>query len=257
MLVFLSPAKTLDFESDLSLYQSSTPYFIAEAQKVNAKLRRCSRKKLTELQSISGQLASLNYDRNQSWEMENHEAEGRQAALAFKGDVYVGLKAERWSDGDMAYAAEHLRILSGLYGVLKPNDLILPYRLEMGTKLPVGRRKNLYHFWGDKIKKYFREKDLSQELIVNLASNEYFKAVESAALKNNVLNVEFKDYSGGQFKVLSFFAKKARGLMADYIVRNRINDAEDLKGFNSENYYFDAKTSSQNNYVFLRDKQNA
>lgn len=254
MILFLSPAKTLDFESDLQIGETTKPVFLEHSEKINAKLSKTSRKKLMELQSISAQLASLNYDRNQDWTTDHNDGV-RQAVLCFKGDVYVGLKADEWTEKEMSYANDHLRILSGLYGVLKPSDQIMPYRLEMGTSLKVGRRDNLYDFWQDKIKAYFKENISSGELVLNLASNEYFKAVEKAKVKNPVLNVEFKDFSNGQFKVISFFAKKARGLMADYVIRNQINSPQDLKAFDVEGYYFDDKESTDSNYVFLRDKK--
>lgn len=252
MILFLSPAKTLDFESGLSLGEITRPYFLDAAEKVNNKLRKFSKSKLMDLQSISRQLAEVNHERNQQWDKQNNE-DVRQAALAFKGDVYQGLNADQWSEKDMAFANEHLRILSGLYGILKPGDGILPYRLEMGTSLPVGRRKDLYDFWRDKIKGYFKNTISEDELILNLASNEYFRAVEAAKVKNPVLSVEFKDFSKGSFKIISFYAKKARGYMADYIVQNRIDNKEDLKGFDTEGYYFDVKTSTDSNFVFLRD----
>lgn len=254
MIVFLSPAKTLDFDTQIQIGELTKPYFLEEAAKVNNKLKKQSRKKLIELQSISQQLASLNYGRNQEWDL-THEQGTRQAIFSFKGDVYQGLEAEKWSGEEMAFANDHLRVLSGLYGILKPSDVIMPYRLEMGTSLPVGRRKDLYHFWGDKIKSYFKKNIDSNELIINLASVEYFKAVEKAGVKNPVLSVDFKDFSKGDFKVISFFAKKARGMMADYIVRNQLSKADELMGFDAAGYYFDAKESDDSNYVFLRDQQ--
>ena len=254
MITVISPAKTLDFDSDLKIGPGTHPYFIESAERINRKLRKVSRKKLMELQSISSQLASINFQRNQAWDS-NHLVDTRQAALCFKGDVYLGMKAEQWSEQDMMYAADHLRILSGLYGILKPTDLIKAYRLEMGTSLPVGRRKDLYHFWSDRLKNYFRDEIGSDQLIVNLASNEYFGAIKASGTKNPVLNIEFKDFSNGSYKVLSFFAKKARGMMADYIIRNRIDNVEDLKAFNSESYYIDEKSSTADKFVFLRDKK--
>lgn len=254
MILFLSPAKTLDFESDLQIGEATRPVFLEESEKINAKLKKTSRKKLMELQGISAQLASLNYDRNQQWNIE-HEEGVRQAALCFKGDVYQGLKADEWTEADMDFANQHVRILSGLYGVLRPSDAILPYRLEMGTSLKVGRRDDLYLFWHDKMKAYFKENIDPGTLVVNLASNEYFKAVEKAKVKNPVLDIEFKDFSNGKFKIVSFFAKKARGLMANYIVQNRIDNAEALKAFDVEGYYFDDKESTADKYVFLRDKK--
>lgn len=257
MIALLSPAKTLDFDSDRQLAELSSPMFLDEAEKVNAKLARYSIKKLEELQSISHNLAAENYARNQDWSVEAHTSQGRQAALAFKGDVYQGLEADQWSDEDMVYAQHHLRILSGLYGILRPQDLILPYRLEMGTKMPVGRRKDLYDFWKDKLPRHFKAEFSADEWILNLASKEYFKAAEKAGLKNKVLEVEFKDYSKGKHKVIAFYAKKARGMMADYMIRNRVENPEQLKAFDAAGYYFDPKSSTENNYVFLRDKQSS
>jgi cytoplasmic iron level regulating protein YaaA (DUF328/UPF0246 family) len=254
MIAIISPAKTLDFESNQVIGETSMPFFIESAERVNRKLRKLSRSKLGALQSISAQLASLNYQRNQDWNTD-HTYGTRQAALCFKGDVYLGMQAESWQEMDMNYAADHLYILSGLYGILRPTDLIKPYRLEMGTALPVGRRKDLYHFWSDRIKKFFKDTIDKDELIVNLASNEYFKAVKASGVKNPVLDIEFKDFSNGSYKILSFFAKKARGMMADYIVRNQIDNPEALKAFNSESYYFDAKSSTADKFVFLRDKK--
>ncbi len=254
MIAVISPAKTLDFNSDQSIGPESIPYFVEDAARVNRKLRSLSRKKLRELQNISVQLAAQNFQRNQDWNPD-HQTDTRQAALCFKGDVYLGMQAQKWSEADMNYAAEHLKILSGLYGVLRPTDLIKPYRLEMGTKLPVGRRKDLYHFWSDRLKKYFKEQIDSEQLIVNLASNEYFEAIRVAKLKNPILSVEFKDYSNGEYRVLSFFAKKARGMMADFMVRNRIDNPEALKSFITESYYYDDKSSSNDKFVFLRDKK--
>lgn len=254
MIAIISPAKTLDFESTLTLGPVRAPYFLADSEKVNRKLRSLSRKKLMELQSISDQLASLNYQRNQEWTTD-HSRGSRQAALCFKGEVYLGMAAHNWSAEDMKYAEQHLRILSGLYGILRPTDMILPYRLEMGTNLPVGRRKNLYHFWEDRLKKYFRDEIGPDKLIVNLASNEYFNALQVAKVKNPILTVEFKDFSNGSYKVLSFFAKKARGMMADFIVRNRLGNAEALKTFNSESYYYSDQSSTTDKFVFLRDKK--
>lgn len=254
MIAFISPAKTLDFETDMRIGQATQPYFLEDAGRINRKLRSLSRKKLAELQSISTQLASLNYKRNQEWE-HDHEQDTRQAALCFKGDVYLGMQAENWSTEDMDYASEHLRILSGLYGILRPSDLIRAYRLEMGTSLPVGRRKDLYHFWSNRLNKYFSEQIASNTLLLNLASNEYFKAVKNAGVPNPVLDVEFKDYSNGSFKAISFFAKKARGMMASFMVTNRINNPEELKAFNLESYYYDDKSSSADKFVFLRDRR--
>lgn len=253
MILFLSPAKTLDFEKDISIGESSFPHFLTESATINGRLRKLSRKKLMDLQSISAQLASLNYERNQNWSVDHNIEKAKQAVMAFKGDVYQGMHAEQWNTADMDFANTHLRILSGLYGILKPSDLIMPYRLEMGTSLKVGRRKDLYHFWEDKLRAYFRENFDKDELVVNLASIEYFKAVEMAKVKNPVLDVEFKDFNKEDFKIISFYAKKARGMMAEFIIKNRITQREQLKEFNTEGYYFDPKESTDTKYVFLRD----
>ncbi len=252
MLVFISPAKSLDFESNNQIGAFESPFFLEEAEKVNRKVRALSRKKLRELQSISPALAELNHTRNQSWEIDKHK-QGKQAVLAFTGDVYQGLEASQWSVEDMDFANHKLRILSGLYGILKPSDVILPYRLEMGTSLPVGRRKNLYHFWGDKVSKYFKEELAAELPIINLASNEYFRAVETAQVKNPVIDIVFKDFNKGDYKIISFLAKKARGMMANYIVKNRLSQPEELKKFNISGYYFDDKASTNCKYVFLKD----
>ncbi|PTM06040.1 MAG: peroxide stress protein YaaA [Bacteroidetes bacterium] len=254
MISAISPAKTLDFSSDLQIGSSEPPIFLAEAEKVNHKLRSLSAEKLMSIQSISENLAEQNYLRNQEWSAEKIMT-GRQAVLAFKGDVYLGLEAENWSEEDMFFAQEKLYILSGLYGLLKPQTSILPYRLEMGTAITLGRKKNLYEFWQKSIADYFKEHIPSDEPIVNLASKEYFKALQSAKIPNPILNLEFKDYSNGKYKIVSFFAKKARGIMANFIIQNRINSTDVLKEFNLAGYYLDEAGSDDTNLVFLRDKQ--
>ena len=204
-----------------------------------------------KLQAISKNLAELNHTRNKEWSRDGHHG-GRQAALAFKGDVYQGLEADNWNETDMEFANDHLRILSGLYGLLKPSDLILPYRLEMGTDLHVNRKKNLYEYWKTTIKSYFKNEIGEDELLLNLASNEYFNAVNTASVKNSVLEVVFKDYSKGTYKVISFFAKKARGLMANYMIQNRITSPKQLKDFDVEGYQFTSAESDDKIYTFKR-----
>ena len=223
------------------------------AIKVNAGIRRKSRKALRELQGISSQLAELNFHRNQEWAGDAIKI--AQAAMAFKGDVYLGMEAEKWSQEDMAFANNHLFILSGLYGLLRPNTSIKPYRLEMGTSLKIGRRENLYKFWADKLAAHFKAEIDPKELLVNLASQEYFKAIYSAKVKNPVLNIEFKDFSNGSYKVLGFFAKRARGLMANYIIQNRITSPEEIRSFNINGYYFDESSSNEFHYIFLRESK--
>lgn len=253
MQIFISPAKSLDFDSAISLGESTIPFFLSDALKVNAGLKKKSRKALRELQGISQQLAELNFNRNQNWALET--TRNAQAAMAFKGDVYLGMQAELWTEEDMAFANKHLFILSGLYGLLRSSDVIKPYRLEMGTSLKIGRRDNLYKFWSDKIARYFKDNIDSKELVVNLASKEYFKAIEQSKPKNKVLNIEFKDFSNGSYKVLGFFAKRARGLMANYIIQNRITSQEEIRSFNINGYYFDESSSNEFHYIFLRESQ--
>lgn len=207
-----------------------------------------------DLQGVSKNLAELNHQRNQEW-VADHNGGVKQAVLAFKGDVYQGLEAEKWTESDMTFAEQNLAILSGLYGVLRPNDVIKPYRLEMGTNLNVARKKNLYAYWKKDIQNLFKEEFGHEQQVVNLASKEYFKALSSAEIKNPVLNVDFKDKSKGSYKIISFFAKKARGLMANYIVQNRISEKGELKDFNLANYYFDTKSSTEDHFIFLRDSQ--
>lgn len=252
MICLISPAKSLDFETDSYIGRTTQADFLNQAEKLNASLKRLSRKKLQDLQSISSNLASLNFQRNQDWVTE--EKMLKQAVLAFNGDVYTGLKANSWTEEDMNFASNSLRILSGLYGILRPTDLIKPYRLEMGTNIKVGRKKNLYDFWKKDLSEYFQSIDQS-ELILNLASDEYFKAVAVAKPLQRIIKFSFKDQNNnGDYKVMSFHAKKARGMMVNYIIKNRITEVQDLVKFNEENYYFHTNQSDKNHLVFLRDK---
>jgi cytoplasmic iron level regulating protein YaaA (DUF328/UPF0246 family) len=255
MITFLSPAKSLDFETKQQIGSASIPEFLDRAEIVNATLKRKSAKKLMELQSISAKLAALNRARNLSWEIKHHPGNAKQAVLAFTGDVYQGLEAVRWQESEMEYAAQHLRILSGLYGILKPTDLIQPYRLEMGTSIRVGRRANLYAFWKPTLAEYLSTFG-DDEVFLNLASQEYFKAIHVAKPKNRVVEVEFLDFSNGKYKVISFFAKKARGLLANYIVQNNLNEPEALSSFDVEGYAFSKGDSEENKLVFTRQKNN-
>ena len=253
MKILLSPAKTLNFESDQQIGDAIAPFFLDSSQEVANKLAKLSVPKLMALQKISRDLAKLNRQRNLERNFEDTFS-GRQAALAFKGDVYLGMEAENWSEADMNFANGSLWILSGLYGILQPNSMILPYRLEMGTKLPVGRKANLYEFWKPILSEFMKAHLPEEEAIVNLASNEYAQAVKQLNLANPILEVEFLDESKGGYKILSFFAKKARGMMANYIVQNRISDWKELKDFNLAGYYFDLSRSEEHKFVFLRDK---
>ena len=210
---------------------------------------------IRSLMGVSEAIASLNYERFMNWAPESTIANAKQAILAFKGDVYTGLEAETMSTKDLEFAQVHLRILSGLYGLLRPLDLMQPYRLEMGLKFSNQRGKNLYEFWGERITDAINA-DLasaSTETLVNLASNEYFKAVKIKSLNADIITPQFKDLRNGQYKMISFFAKKARGVMARYIIDNQLSDPEQLKSFTASGYYFSAEQSSGNNLVFLRD----
>lgn len=253
MIAFLSPAKSLNFKDNLTIGEVTQPQFLTAALDVHNVLAKKSVKALRELQNISENLSQLNKTRNHEWTVEHSLKNSRQAALAFTGDVYQGMEAEKWSATDMGFAQNHIRILSGLYGMLKPTDLIQPYRLEMGTHLGVKRKKNLYAFWKTTMEEALKAFD-EHEVLLNLASQEYFKAIETVKPNNRIIDVEFKDYNKGTFKIISFYAKKARGTMANYLVKNKIKDAERLKEFNEDGYAFYAPASSENHLVFHREE---
>jgi hypothetical protein len=253
MLAVLSPAKTLDFESELKTGSASVPAYLSQSAKIIDRLRGFEVEELQKLQSISKNLAQLNWERNAQWDIDLHQEKGKQSVLAFKGDVYQGLEAHQWSEGDMEFASQHLRILSGLYGVLKPNDLILPYRLEMGTSLALEGVNNLYGFWKAELGNWVEAIQREKETVLNLASKEYFRALKTAGLStDSYYDVDFKDYSKGKYKVISFFAKKARGMMANFMVQNRVTDIEDLKDFNLGGYQYSSADSSDRHLTFLR-----
>lgn len=261
MIHILSPAKSLDFDSKLPTEDFSLPPFLDDSEKLINKLRKSSKKKLRALMSISEDLAQLNADRYQSWEGKQElSKESRQAIFAFKGDVYQGLQAlEELSSTDVDYAQSHLLILSGLYGVLKPKDVIEPYRLEMGTKLKVGRKDDLYSFWGDKLTAQINQalKQHEDKVLINLASNEYFKAIDSKKVEGKIIHPEFKDAKNGQYKFITFYGKKARGLMSRYLIQNRISKLEDIKGFDLEGYRYNAELSKAEKPVFTREENQA
>lgn len=256
MKLIISPAKSLNWENNFPEIDFSTPVFLEQAVKVNTSLKRYSKKKLMELQSISSTLAELNWDRNQVWEPVTDLDRAKPAVFAFNGDVYNGLDVMTLSKEKIPLLQKQLRILSGLYGLLKPLDLILPYRLEMGTQLKIRRRDNLYAFWADSIAKSLKSEMEDGEVLLNLASNEYFKAVDTKALKREVVNVKFMDWSNGKHKIISFFAKKARGSMVRFILDNNINEVEKVKMFDTDGYYFNDQLSNNNNLVFLNDRNN-
>ena len=253
MIAIVSPAKTLDFDIHIDQERSKARFF-TDSKVILETLKDKSEDDLQEMMSISDKLASLNVERFQAFSSRHTEKNSKQAMYAFQGDVYQGLDADSLTEKDVEFAQSHFRILSGLYGLLRPLDAIQPYRLEMGTSLRVNGSKNLYEFWGDKIAKKLRRdlKDQGDNTLINLASQEYFKAVDLKALKANVIDVDFKDFKNGEYKIISFFAKKARGLMSRYIIKNQITDIEDLKGFNYDDYYFDEKNSSDQLLAFKR-----
>jgi uncharacterized protein len=252
MKLVLSPAKSLDFETELPIQKQSEAVFLEEAAQSNKLLKKQSVKKLGELMSISPDLSELNYQRNQDWQLPFKAEGSRPAVYVFNGDVYRGLDAYSIDNNKIDTLQNKVRILSGLYGILKPLDLIMPYRLEMGTKFPVGKSKDLYQFWKSKVTTFLNNEMTEGEVLLNLASNEYFKAVDKKQLKANVIDVDFKEFKNGAYKTISFFAKYARGLMARYIVEHQIENVEDLKTFNLDNYKFDANLSTNNKLVFTR-----
>ena len=252
MKIVISPAKSLNFEKELPTTQFTQPCFLKESKKVHAVLKQQSPAELSQLMSISDKLADLNWQRNKAWKTPFNPINSRPAVYAFDGEVYNGLDAYSIPMEKLDLLKERLRILSGLYGVLKPLDLMQAYRLEMGTKLPIGENKNLYDFWKTTVTASLNKELKKGELFVNLASNEYFSVIDTKALKVPVITPDFKDYKDGKLKMISFFAKKARGMMVRYIIDTNAETIDDLKGFNYEGYQFDANLSKGNNLVFTR-----
>ncbi|MFN7099151.1 MAG: peroxide stress protein YaaA [Flavobacterium sp.] len=252
MKIVISPAKSLEFEKALPTSQFSEALFLKESKKVQQVLKQINPTGLSSLMSISEKLADLNWQRNQQWKTPFNAENARPAVYTFDGDVYSGLNAYELAPEKIDLLQDRLRILSGLYGLLKPLDLIQAYRLEMGTKMAVGESKNLYEFWKPTITKALNKELADDELFVNLASTEYFSAVDVKALKVPVITPEFKDYKNGKLKIISFFAKKARGMMVRYIIDTNAETLEDLKGFNYDGYQFDANLSRGNNLIFTR-----
>ncbi|WP_264521240.1 peroxide stress protein YaaA [Flavobacterium sp. N1994] len=252
MKIVISPAKSLNFESTVPTSVFTEPQFLKEAITIQKTLKKKKPKVLSELMDISEKLAELNWQRNQEWQTPFTLENARQAVYAFDGDVYTGLDAYSLTLDKLEVLQDKLRILSGLYGLLKPLDLMQAYRLEMGTSLPIGKNKNLYEFWKKTITKTLNSELQQGELFINLASNEYFSAVDAKALKVPVITPEFKDYKDGNLKMISFFAKKARGMMVRYIIDTNAETIDDLKGFNYEGYGFDATLSKGNTLVFTR-----
>ena len=252
MKIVLSPAKSLNFEKELPTNRNTEAIFLKEARQVHKVLVQKSPDQLSDLMSISEKLANLNWQRNQDWKTPFTTENARPAIYTFDGDVYTGLDAYSIPLEKLEKLQDSLRILSGLYGLLKPLDLMQAYRLEMGTKLPIGEGDNLCQFWKKTITKQLNKELKDDELFVNLASAEYFSAIDVKALKVPVITPDFKDYKNGKLKIISFFAKKARGLMVRYILDTNAQTVDDLKGFNYDGYQFDANLSKGNHLVFTR-----
>lgn len=255
MLILISPAKTLDFEAPAKTRTATQPVFLEDAKQLIEELQQLPPDGVSKLMSISSKLGDLNHERFMNWRLPFTKDNAKQSVLAFKGDVYTGLDAEGFSARDFCYAQKHLRILSGLYGVLRPLDLIQPYRLEMGAKFANRRGKDLYQFWDDSITVELNKalNTLKTDAVVNLASNEYFRAVHRKELQADVISPAFKDLNNGKYKILSFYAKKARGQMAGWIIQNGINDAEQLRKFRVAGYRYSADLSTPHEPAFIRD----
>lgn len=254
MLILLSPAKNMNFDDAPDAPRATKPKFLDDTGELSETTRKLSKSKIKSLMGVSDKLAELNYERFQAFAPDGESESLKQAALAFNGDVYLGFDAPSLSKDDLKFAQNHVRILSGLYGLLRPLDAIQPYRLEMGSKLKNPRGRDLYEFWGDKIAKEIDKALQSHEdkTVVNLASNEYFGAVDKDALKAPVVTPVFKDVKDGKARTLMFFAKRARGAMARWAAQNRIERADDLKGFDADGYQFKAGDSTDDLWVFSR-----
>ncbi|AYA65379.1 peroxide stress protein YaaA [Alteromonas sp. RKMC-009] len=256
MLVVVSPAKNLDFETPVPVASFTRPAMLSSAEALVETCRKLTPADLSSLMKISDKLATLNANRFDSFTTPFTKDNARQALYAFNGDVYTGLDAYSLSEQDVEYAQQHLRMLSGLYGLLRPLDLMQPYRLEMGTRLENPKGKNLYEFWGTDITLALNKalEEQGDNVLINLASNEYFKSVKAKSLDGMIITPHFKDKKNGQYKVISFFAKKARGLMARYVIQNRIEDVAGLKAFSEAGYVFSPEQSTETDLVFLRDE---
>jgi cytoplasmic iron level regulating protein YaaA (DUF328/UPF0246 family) len=256
MLLVVSPAKNLDFESALPTANYSQPDLLTHSEQLLERCLQLTPADLSSLMNISDKLAGLNAARFGQWSLPFTAQNARPAALAFNGDVYGGLDAWSFTEQDFEFAQQHMRILSGLYGLLRPLDLMQAYRLEMGTKLDNKRGTNLYQFWGDIITQALNKQLAVQgsDVLVNLASNEYFKAVNKKTLKADIITPVFKDWKNGQYKIISFYAKKARGLMARYIIKNQLTQVDQLKGFDLAGYQFDQEMTKNQDWVFTRQQ---
>ena len=256
MLSVISPAKTLDYETPSPITKATQPTLLDSAEELVEVVSGYSSNQLSKLMSISSKLGELNAERFSQWSRPFNKRNAKQALLTFKGDVYVGMDAQSFKPADFAFAQDHLRILSGLYGVLRPLDLMQAYRLEMGTKLKTSAGKTLYDFWGDHVTHCVNKqlKKTKSKVLLNLASNEYFKVLQPDALVADIVTPVFKDLKNGKYKVISFFAKKARGMMSGYAIRNQISDVAKLKKFKTAGYKYSAAESDDGQLVFLRDQ---
>lgn len=256
MIVLISPAKTLDFESDIPTLEGSSTRFNQQSQELIDQLKQLSPEQISKLMKVSEKIAELNYERFHNWQSPDLDDSARPAIFAFKGDVYTGFEVETANQHTLSSCQETVRILSGLYGLLRPLDRILPYRLEMGTKLATQHASNLYEFWGNRITDALNQ-DITETkatYVINLASNEYFKSVKPKAVSVPIITPIFKDTKNGKQKIISFYAKKARGLMARWICENPLESLESLKNFDVAGYRFDESQSTPNSYVFTRDE---
>ena len=254
MLTVISPAKTLDFRSPAITDEFSQPAHLTQSRKLMRHLRNFSSSDLSSLMKVSSEIADLNVERNRRWKTPFTPDNAKQALFAFKGDVYIGLDADSMNADNIQFAQKHLRVLSGLYGLLRPLDLMQPYRLEMGSRLATDQGTNLYQFWDMRITRTLNSelKAINSNVLLNLASNEYFKAIKSKAIKGQIITPVFKDYHQGKYQIIGFFAKKARGLMARHIIDEQIDEVEQIKNFDREGYIFNPSLSSQTDWVFSR-----
>ncbi len=254
MLIVVSPAKTLDYHTPAKTKVATLPDYLDHSQKLVDRLRQLSSLDISELMKVSVKIADLNFDRYESWDKTFTTSNAKQTALAFKGDVYTGLDAESFNAKDFKFAQQHLRVLSGLYGLLRPLDLMQPYRLEMGTKLKTGHAKNLYEFWGSTITEGLNTqlKKIKSEILINLASNEYFKSIKPKELNAEIITPAFKEFKNGDYKMIGIYAKKARGMLSRYIIKHQLSNAEDIKTFDEEDYTFNKRLSQGNTWVFTR-----
>ena len=254
MLIVISPAKTLDYDTPPKTKVFTIPDYLDQSQQLINRLRNFSSLDISDLMKVSAKIADLNFDRYESWKKPFTVKNAKQSVLAFKGDVYTGLDAMSFKSDDFKFAQNHLRVLSGLYGLLRPLDLMQPYRLEMGTKLKTDNGKNLYEFWGSDITEGLNKqlKKIKSDTLINLASNEYFKSVKPNELNAEIITPAFKEFKNGDYKMIGIYAKKARGLLSRYIIQNKLSDAEKIKSFNEEGYRFNKKLSKGNTWVFTR-----